>query len=248
MIIKPYKTHKISPNENLFAILDKYLPKLEEKSVVVIASKIIGLCEGRVVPIEENLEKQKDELVKKESEYYLPREYSQYGFMLTINHNLLVGNAGIDESNSNGFLSLWPKNPQKSINEIRDYLTNKHQLKELGVIMTDSKLGPLRFGVSGYAIAHSGFHAFNDYVGKPDIFGRIMKVEKSNIPDSLASAGVVVMGEGAEQQPLAVINDLPFVTFQDRNPTQEELEELKIKLEDDIFASLLTGVNWQKGK
>jgi putative folate metabolism gamma-glutamate ligase len=248
MIVTAYKTHKILPNEDLFEILDKYLPKLQEKSVVAIASKIVGICEGRVVKIDEKSDEQKDELVKQEAEYYLPREYNQYGFMLTINNNILVGNAGIDESNSNGNFSLWPKDPQKSANKIREYLVQKHKLENLGVTLTDSKLTPLRWGVTGCTVAHSGFKALNNYIGKPDIFGRLMIAEQSNVSDSLATAAVAVMGEGDEQQPLAVIKDVTFVNFQKRNPTQEELDALKIKLEDDIYASLLTAVDWKKGK
>ena len=49
MNIQAIKTHKIQPKENLFAILDKYLPQLQEKSVITLASKIVGICEGRVV-------------------------------------------------------------------------------------------------------------------------------------------------------------------------------------------------------
>lgn len=244
MIVKPYKTHKIQPNENLFAILDKYLPRLEEKSVIAIASKIVGICEGRVV--KKVSKKQKDELIKKEADYYLPRETNKYKTMLTINHNLIVVDAGIDESNSKNQLSLWPEDPQKSVNLIREYLIKKHKIKYLGVILTDSKLTPLRWGVTGYAIVHSGFNAINSYIGKPDIFGRIMQKEKANISDSLAAATVVVTGEGNEQQPFAIITDIPFVTFQKRNPTQKELEDLKIKMEDDIYSSLLTGVTWKK--
>lgn len=248
MNITAIKTHKIQPNENLFDILDTYLPSLKEKSIVAIASKIVGICEGRVAKIEKDAEKQKNELIMQEAEYYLPREYNQYGYMLTINHNLLVGAAGIDESNSNGFFSLWPKDPQKSTNKIREYLTKKHGIKELGIVLTDSKLTPLRWGVTGYAIAHSGFQALNNYIGQPDIFGRKLQAEQSNLPDSFASASVVVMGEGNEQQPLSVITDVPFVTFQSRNPSTKELENLKIKFGDDIFSSLLTSVDWKKGK
>lgn len=247
MNITSFKTHKIQPNENIFEILDKYLPTLEEKSVIAISSKIVGICEGNVVKIGDNPTKEKDELVKKESEYYLPREYSQYGFMLTIKGNLMLSAAGIDESNSNGYFSLWPKNPQKSTNAIRDYLVKKYNIKNLGIILTDSKTTPLRWGVTGYAITHSGFQALNSYIGQPDIYGRLMHAEKSNIPDSLASAAVAVMGEGNEQQPIAVITDAPFVHFQERNPTQKELDDLKIKLEDDLYASLLTKVDWKKG-
>ena len=74
MNIKPIKTHKIQPNENLFEILDKYLPKLEEKSVVAISSKIVGICEGRVVKISKDKKQQKETLIKQEADFYLPQK------------------------------------------------------------------------------------------------------------------------------------------------------------------------------
>lgn len=241
-----YKTHKIQPNENIFDILDKYLPRLQEKSVVAIASKIVGICEGRVVKIDNKNSNQKDELIKQEAKYYLPEKH--FGVMMTINHNMLVANAGIDESNTENSFSLWPKDPQKSANKIREYLVEKHKIKKLGVILTDSKTTPLRWGVTGYSISHSGFQALKNYIGTKDIYGREMHVEQLNIADSLATAASVVSGEGNEQQPIAVITDVPFVDFQERNPTKNELEELKIKMGDDIYSSLLTSVKWKKGR
>lgn len=250
MIVTAYRTHKITQKDSLFGVLDQYLPQLEEKSVVAVTSKIVGICEGRVIKITNPEEKdvQKNELAEKEADYYLPIEFNQYGFMITINRNMLVASAGIDESNSDGYFSLWPKDPQKSANEIREYLVKKHNINHVGVILTDSKLTPLRWGVTGIAIAYSGFDPLNDYIGKPDIFGHLMHAEKANIADSLATAAVAEMGEGAEQQPLAFITDAKFVNFQDRNPTQEELESLKINLEDDVFASLLNAADWKKGE
>jgi dihydrofolate synthase / folylpolyglutamate synthase len=245
MIVTPYKTHKIQPNEDLFDILDKYLPPLKEKSVVAVTSKIVGMCEGRV--IKKISEEQKNELAKKEAFKYLPREMSRYNFMITITKNILIASAGIDQSNSHGYYSLWPKDPQKSVNAIREYLVQKHKIQHLGVILTDSKLMPLRWGLTGVGLSHSGFLALNNYIGKPDIDGEAMRVTQASIVDSLSTAAVAVMGEGAEQQPLAVIKDVPFVQFQDRNPTQEELDALRIDTEDDVYSPLLTAVDWKKG-
>jgi putative folate metabolism gamma-glutamate ligase len=245
--VTPIKTEKITPGSiSLFDVLNKYILKLEEKSVVAIASKVVGICEGRVV--KKTSEEQKEELAKQEADYYLPREYNQYGFMLTINRNMMIASGGVDESNGNGFYILWPKDPQKSANEIREYLVNKFSLSEIGVIITDSKLTPLRRGVTGYAVAHSGFNALKNYIGTPDIFGRLLQAEQTNVADSLTTAAVFEMGEGNEQQPLVIIEDLNTVEFQKRNPTQEELENLKIALGDDVFSSLLTTVKWQKEK
>jgi len=247
MKVTPIKTEKIlSGSISLFEILNKYIKDLNENSVVVVTSKIIAICEGRVV--KKISEEQKDELAKQEADLYLPREFNQYGFMITIKNNMLVASGGVDESNGNGFYILWPKDSQKSANEIREYLAKKHNLKNLGVIITDSKLTPVRYGVTGYAIAHSGFNALRNYVGTPDIFGRLMQAEKTNVSDSLAAAAVLEMGEGSEQQPLAIITNVKSIEFQERNPTEEELEGLKISIGDDVFSSLLTTVKWQKGK
>lgn len=246
MRITPYKTKKIKLGDNLYKIFDGYLPKkITDKSVVAVSSKIVAICERRVAKIES--EKQRDILAKQEAEAYLPREYNQYGFMITINNGIMVASAGIDASNGNGYYVLWPKNPQKSANEIRQYLVKKYKLKNIGVIITDSKLTPLRWGVTGVTIAHSGFEALKNYIGTPDIFGRLMQAEKSNVADSLATAAVIEMGEGNEQKPLAVIEDADFVDFQQRNPTKKELDSLKISIGDDVFSSLLKSVRWQKG-
>jgi len=247
MKVTPVKTHKITKEDNnLFKVLDTYINDLNEKSVVAVTSKIVSICEGRIVKIKSK--EQKDELAKKEAEYYLEREYNQYDFMITINNNIMVASAGIDESNGNGYYVLWPEDPQKSANRIRKYLAKKFNLKYIGVIITDSKLSPLRWGVTGVALSHSGFRALNNYIGKPDIFGRKLKAEKTNVADSLATAAVLTMGEGKEQKPIAIIEDLDFVTFQAKNPTKKEIGGLKIALEDDVYASLITSVKWEKGK
>ncbi|MBI2033435.1 MAG: coenzyme F420-0:L-glutamate ligase [Candidatus Levybacteria bacterium] len=246
MQVNSIKTHKITiKDRDIFEILDKYISLLHEKSVVAITSKIISICEGRVVALEKA---DREALVEKEAEYFLPASENQYGFNITVKHNMLIASAGIDESNGNGYFVLWPSDPQLWVNKIREYLSQKHKVKHIGVIITDSKTTPLRWGVTGAAISHSGFKALNNYMQKPDIFGRPLHVTKANIMDGLAAAAVVVMGEGIEQTPLAVLEDLPFVHFQDRNPTQEELEMLRISLEDDIYAGILKKAKWRKGK
>ena len=246
MKIISIKTKKIQPGDDLLKILDQYLPSLQEKSVVAITSKIIAITEGRVKKSKNNTQT-KDEWIIKEAEYYLPRESNKYQIMLTIKNNILIPTSGIDESNSNGNYVFWPKDPQKSANLIRTYLKKRFALKNIGVIITDSKTTPLRWGVTGVAISHSGFDGLNDLIGKSDIFGKELRVTKVNVMDALAASAVLVMGESDEQTPIAVIEDLPFVQFVDRNPTQKELDDLKIALEDDLYGIILTSAPWIKG-
>lgn len=237
------KTHKIKPFEsNLFNILDKYLKSFEEGSILVITSKIVSICQNRVVEKEKT---EKDDLIKKQADYFLLP--NQYNTILTIKDNILLPAAGIDESNAMDYYILWPKNIQKTANEIRKYLISRFSVKKIGVIITDSKTTILRRGTTGIGLAHSGFLALNNCINKPDIFGRKLKITKINILDSLASSAVLLMGESNEQTPLAVIQDIPFVKFQKRNPSKKERQELKIKIKDDLYSVLLNSVNWKKG-
>lgn len=246
MIVRAIKTEKITAGSiGLTELLDKYLENLKEGSVVAITSKVAALCEGRVLPIGSI---DKKELVKREADYYLPAELSKFDFSFTILHNTLIPLAGIDESNGNGDYVLWPKNPQKTVNDIRRHLKSRFKLKKFGVILTDSTARPLHWGTEGVAIRYSGFKPSNNYIGTPDLFGRELKVSISNVVDALASAAVLVMGEGTEQTPIVVIEDLPFVDFQDGDPTPKELKGFYLEhMEDDLFAPFLQNMGWLKG-
>lgn len=245
MKVTAIKTHKITRKDtNIFSVLDKYLPTLSEKTVVAVTSKIVSICEGRMVKMGTV---DKDELIKQEAQFYLPRESSKYNVSLTINRGILAASAGVDESNGNGYYILWPKDPQKSANKIREYLQKKFKIKYVGIIITDSKTTPLRWGVTGITLAYSGIVPLKNYIGSKDIFGKIMEYTKTSIIDSLASAATVVMGEGKEQTPIAIIEDVPFIKFQSRNPTQKELDSLAISIKDDLYYPLLKNVKWRKG-
>jgi dihydrofolate synthase / folylpolyglutamate synthase len=246
MKVTAYKTHKVTVGEDIFAILDKYLPTLEENTVVAIASKIVAFCQNDVIKKEPGMEKR--DLIEQEADYYLGDEYPRpFGQSISIKNFTLTASAGIDESNGNGYFVLWPKNLQEITNKIWEYLRDKHKINNFGVIITDSRVVPLRWGVIGIALSWCGFEALKDYTGEPDIFGRIMHVEKTSLIDSLATAATVTTGEGGEQKPLAVVEDLDFVTFQNRPPTSEEITHLQIALKDDLFEPLLSSVKWKKG-
>jgi len=247
MKITAIKTKKITfAQHSTLDFLEKSLAKFKhrERIIIAVTSKVVSICEGSLVKIGDV---DKKDLIKKEAEYILPMKRSRYDITLTIKDDVLIPTAGIDESNGDGYYILWPKDSQKTANEIRRRLSKQLRIKNLGVIITDSKTTPLRRGTSGVAIAHSGFAALKNYIGKKDIFGRELKETKANVMDALAVAAVLAMGEGNEQTPLAVIENVPFVEFRKNNPSKTELKDLKISLKDDLYAPLLTSVKWQKG-
>lgn len=246
MIITPVQTSSITAEAcTIETLIDKYIPNLKENSILVITSKIVSLCEGAVRP---QNEVSKSDLIWQQAQYVLAVDSAPHDVIFTISHNMLIPSAGIDESNGNDMYVLWPQNPQKSANDLRAYLIKKFTLMNVGVIITDSTSSPLRRGTSGIYIAHSGFQALNSYVGKPDVFGEQLKSNVANVANGLAASAVVTMGEGAERTPLAIIENVPFVSFQDRDPSRVELEEQTIRPEDDIFAPFLSSVEWKKGE
>ncbi len=246
MKVFPIRTNKIRPkNQTLFEILDKYLPPLKENSIVVITSKIVAICEGRVVKIGKA---DKKELIEGEAEYFLSPQENKYNVTLTIKGSLLAAAAGIDESNGNGYYILWPEDPQKTADDVRRYLRRKFSIKKMGLFITDSRTTPLRWGTTGAAISYSGFSPLYNYIGRRDIFGRKFEMQKANIVDALATSAVLIMGEGAEQTPLAVIEDVPFVRFRDKDPSKKELDNFHIDIDDDLYGPLLKNAKWRKGK
>jgi len=245
MQVNPIKTHKITEKDkSINKIIDSYIEDISENSILVVTSKIVSITEGRLVPTEGI---DKEQLVINEAEKYLPKETNSFGLTVTIKNNILAVNAGIDESNTNGKYVLWPEDIQNSANSIRKYLKEKFNIKNIGVLITDSKTTPLRYGITGIGIGYCGFQAINDHVGEPDIFGRTLKMTKVNVMDGIAAAAAVVMGESSEQTPLAVITDIPFVKFQDNNPTPEELKLLEIDLDTDVYGEILKSVPWKNG-
>lgn len=247
MIVNPIKTRIIKPNDcQVIDLLKEYIPSLMEGSIVVVTSKVVSLCEGRVVPLEGN---NKEDLIAQEADYFLPASMSKYGCHFSVIRNTLISSAGIDESNGDGNFVLWPADPQQSANDIRHFLVDHFKVRDVGVIIVDSASRTFRMGASGVAIGISGFKAMSSYIGKPDLFGRPFVAERSDIAGGLASAAVVAMGEGNEGMPLAIIEDVPFVEFQQADPTPEDLAVFSPAApEDDLYEVFYRQVTWQRGK
>ena len=258
MQVQAISSRIIESNDDLFAVIDEAIdadPNLKghlpENSVLAISSKIISYCQGRLVKKELDPKAQKHALVRKEAELYTNPNSSKFDLMLSIKNSTLIVNAGIDESNAslNGesCFVLWPAKIQETLNGVWKYLRNKHNLKNFGVITTDSRSFPLRWGVVGTTIASCGFKSLNNHIGQQDIFGREMIMEQVNVAEALGVAATFEMGEVAEKTPFVLVFDLKKVQFLDREPSEEELENSKIDLKDDLYAALLIGVDWQKG-
>jgi putative folate metabolism gamma-glutamate ligase len=247
MKISSYKTHTIETMESLVEVIIKYIKNVSERSILVITSKIMSVCQNRVLPKRDV--NSKFQLIQKEADLYLEGDYSKkYGICLTIKNGILIPTAGIDESNGNGHYILYPIHIQEEAVLIWKALKEEYQCNELGILITDSHTTPLRRGVTGIALGWCGFQPLYNYIGTPDIYGNPLHFTQLNIIDSLATSAVFVMGEGSEQTPLALITDLEKIVFQQRPPSDEELRSISIPITEDIYAPLITAVDWKSQK
>lgn len=227
MITKPIKTRVFKEGEDLFEFVCSYFKKIPEKSVIVVTSKIVALAEKRTVLVK-NI-KEKEDLIKRESQIAIPTKY----VWLTIKDGMFMASAGIDESNADGKLILLPKDSFKSANDLRKKIMSKFEVKDLGILIVDSCVLPLRAGVLGAAIGYAGFRGLKDYRGKSDIFGRKLNFSSVSVADSLATSAVLLMGEGDERQPLAIIEKASIEFCEKVNR-----KELNFDPKDDLYSPL----------
>ena len=232
LIVHPIQTRIFHQGEGLFEFILASTPKdlVREKMVLAITSKIVSLAENRLVP---HTSIDKKALVQKEADTYLGE--IGHGCFLTIKSGLLIPSAGIDESNSEkGDYILYPVDPFGTAENLWTELRKSWKLKDLGLIITDSHTTPLRRGVTGICLSYAGFRAVRNLVGTSDLFGKALRVTQMNYADGISSAAVMMMGEGAECRPLAIIENTEIEFCEQIKP-----EEILIPLEEDLYFPIL---------
>lgn len=232
----------LPPDRDLIGFINKTNPPLLEGDILVVASKVVAIAEGRLVRREGT---NRDELTRQESQYYIEREAAPGKVVMhaLVNGQLAVF-AGIDPFGE--WYVLWPEDPMKSASLLCECLKAHYGLKELGVIISDSKSTPLRRGVIGGAIGFAGFSPLFDNRKRTDLTGRPSGGSQINVADAVAAAAVLVMGEGVEQTPLVVARDVPYA-FLDYVAKRETNTSFVVPLEKDIFAPFFDTDLWQKG-
>lgn len=229
--ITPLKTRVFDHPQTLFEFVLSEVPKdlVHEGLILAISSKIVSLSEHRTIA---KSDIEKAQLIDQEADFNLGP--IGYGSTLTIKENLLLASAGIDESNSkDGSYILLPKKPFDSAHRLHTQLSSFWSLRNLGILLTDSRTSPLRFGVTGVSIAHWGFRGLQNKVGTEDLFGQKLRMTQVNIADALAAAAVLTMGEANESSPLAAIQGAHVEFSSTTDP-----DELRPTLEADMYFDL----------
>ena len=197
---------------------------LQPDDVLVYAQKVVSKAEGRridlrkITPSPRALELaqtvRKDarlvELILRESR----RIVRTAPDVLITEHRLglIMANAGIDQSNvaaerDGEFALLLPEDPDASAAQLREQLGRRSGVRP-AVIISDSFGRPWRLGTVGVAIGCAGFPALRDLRGRPDLFGRRLRVTQVGCADQVAAAAALLMGQSDEGQPVVLLRGL----------------------------------------
>ena len=223
------KTDLIKIGDDLVKALEKGMLEaglvLEEEDILIVSESAVATSEGSVVNLNDiSPSRRAYELAARYSKdprdmQLILQESDQImggipGVVLTMNKGFLYPNAGIDHSNAPpGYAVLFPANSQKSAWEIRERMSHG---KKIGVIIGDSRTHPLRLGCVGVALGCAGIEPVEDARGQKDLYGRPLMITRKAIADNLVSAAQIVMGEGDEGVPAAIIRGAP-VSIRDDN-------------------------------
>ncbi len=104
------------PGDDLVAAIAAAAPWLQDGDIVVVTSKVVSKCEGRIVAAPADPE-ERDELRRKLIEQEAVRVLARKGRTLITENSfgLIQAAAGVDGSNvSRGELALLPRNPDAS--------------------------------------------------------------------------------------------------------------------------------------
>lgn len=132
--------------------------------------------------------------------------------VLIVRHRLgfVVANAAIDQSNitdAEHRVLLLPADPDASAHRLRIALRERLAV-DVGVLISDSFGRAWRVGVCGTCIGCAGLTPLSDMRGKPDRFGRVLKVTQVAVADELVAAATLVMGEADEGRPIVIASGL----------------------------------------
>ncbi len=194
--------------------------ELTDDDVVVIAQKIVSKAEGRrvflsdVAPGPQALKLAAEtgrgaplvQLMLDESASVVRAAPAAIITCHTTGH--VLANAGIDASNveasEHGAVLLWPQDPDASARAIRAELAALCGASP-AVVIADSLGRAWRVGTLGTAIGCAGLDVLHDRRGETDLFGRTLQATVIAVADAIAAAAVLVMGEGAEGVPAAIV-------------------------------------------
>jgi coenzyme F420-0:L-glutamate ligase/coenzyme F420-1:gamma-L-glutamate ligase len=196
------------PGDDLGAALSGAAPWLRDGDVVVVTSKVVSKCEGRLVSApedEEARDRLRRKLVDDEAVRVLARKERT---LITENRlGLVQAAAGVDGSNvGRSELALLPVDPDASAAALRAVLRERLGVT-VAVIITDTMGRAWRNGQIDAAVGTAGLAVLHNYSGAVDRHGNDLVVTEIAVADEIAAAADLVKGK-LTAMPVAVVRGL----------------------------------------
>ncbi len=250
MQVEPIRIQLIRPGDDVVKMLvdasSSLKPSIEDDDVMVVASKILATAEGRTRDLAKVQPTRRAAALARK--YGMDPAHVQtildeadavlggiHKTLITIKDDVLIANGGVDKSNAPGnHVILWPSDPDHWALQIRRAF--KSQLGvDIGVIVADSRVHPLRIGTIGCAIGVSGLDPIREYRGVIDLFGKPLLISRLAVADDLASTAHLLMGEAAERIGAVIITDAPIVRSETKNIKDTVIEPENCLFMGSIF-------------
>jgi dehydro coenzyme F420 reductase / coenzyme F420-0:L-glutamate ligase / coenzyme F420-1:gamma-L-glutamate ligase len=208
------------PGDDLSAAVAAAAPWLRDRDVVVVTSKVLSKCEGRLVPAPHDPE-ERDQLRRKLVDDEAVRVLARKGRTLITENRLglVQAAAGVDGSNvDRDELALLPVDPDGSAAKLRTGLRERLGV-EVAVVITDTMGRAWRNGQTDAAVGAAGLAVLHSYSGAVDQHGNELLVTEIAIADEVAAAADLVKGK-LTAMPVAVLRGL---TVADDGSTARQL-------------------------
>ncbi|MDI3314824.1 MAG: coenzyme F420-0:L-glutamate ligase [Mycobacterium sp.] len=211
------------PGDDLGAALAAAAPWLRDGDVVVVTSKVVSKCEGRLIPAPNDAVK-RDRLRRKLISQESVRVLARKGRTLITEGRLGVvqAAAGVDASNVGpAELALLPVDPDASAAALRAALRERLGVT-VAVVVTDTMGRAWRTGQIDAAVGAAGLTVLHRYTGAFDRHGNELRVSEIAVADEIAAAADLVKGKlGAV--PVAVVRGLGGRIVTDNGSTAQDL-------------------------
>jgi coenzyme F420-0:L-glutamate ligase/coenzyme F420-1:gamma-L-glutamate ligase len=211
----------------------------------VVAHKVVSKAEGRLRRLGEIQpgerarelaeERGKDarlvQAVLDESEEVL--RVARGTLICLTHHGFVCANAGVDRSNASEAadeLVLLPEDPDGSARRLRDGLEAACGVRP-AIVIADSFGRAWRLGQTDVAIGAAGIVPLDQWIGRPDGFGRELKVTSIAVADSVAAAADLARAKDS-LEPAVLVRGLDRFVTADDGPGAAALRRPR---EDDLF-------------
>lgn len=196
------------PGDDLSAAVAAAAPSLRDSDVVVVTSKVVSKCEGRLVPAPEDPE-ERDQLRRKLVDDETVRVLARKGRTLITENRLglVQAAAGVDGSNiGRAELALLPVDPDASAAALRAGLRERLGVN-VAVVITDTMGRAWRNGQTDAAVGAAGLAVLHNYSGAVDPYGNELVVTEIAVADEVAAAADLVKGK-LTAIPVAIVRGL----------------------------------------